>query len=237
MRKTTIALSIAFLIATNAHASTNSSVDLSTTIQKANYALGVDLAKTFISQGVEIDTQALIAGMQDVIDNNEIKLSVEEMRQAVNDVKDMVLEKQLKEIKIIADKNAKAGEAFLKENKKQDGVITLDSGIQYIVLTEGKGDFATEDDYLVVHYRGTLIDGTEFDSSFARGTPIEFQMSNVIAGWGEILKKMNPGAKWRVFIPPHLAYGEKGAGDKIGPNETLIFEIKLITTNKEKFTP
>lgn len=229
MKKTILTLSIALLTATNANA-----VELKTTTQKASYALGSDIAKNFVQQGVEIDSKALLAGMEDIINNNKLQLSAKEMQQSVLDVKKQILEKIEKENAVKGEKNLKKGTAFLTKNKTKKGVKTLDSGLQFIVKKEGKGNFATENDHLIAHYRGTLIDGTEFDSSYTRGTPIEFQMSNVIKGWGEALKKMQPGAKWQIFVPPHLAYGKKGAGKLIGPNETLIFDIELLTVAKDK---
>lgn len=229
MKKTILTLSIALLTATNANA-----VELKTTTQKASYALGSDIAKNFVQQGVEIDSKALLAGMEDIINNNKLQLSAKEMQQAVLDVKKQILAKIEKENAVKGEKNLKKGTAFLTKNKTKKGVKTLDSGLQFIVKKEGKGNFATEDDHLTAHYRGTLIDGTEFDSSYTRGTPIEFQMSNVIKGWGEALKKMQPGAKWQIFVPSHLAYGKKGAGKLIGPNETLIFDIELLTVAKDK---
>ncbi len=229
MKKTILTLSIALLTATNANA-----VELKTTTQKASYALGSDIAKNFVQQGVEIDSKALLAGMEDIINNNKLQLSAKEMQQAVLDVKKQILEKIEKENAVKGEKNLKKGTAFLTKNKTKKGVKTLDSGLQFIVKKEGKGNFATENDHLIAHYRGTLIDGTEFDSSYTRGTPIEFQMSNVIKGWGEALKKMQPGAKWQIFVPSHLAYGKKGAGKLIGPNETLIFDIELLTVAKDK---
>lgn len=229
MKKTILTLSIALLTATNANA-----VELKTTNQKASYALGSDIAKNFVQQGVEIDSKALLAGMEDIINNNKLQLSAKEMQQAVLDVKKQIIAKIEKENAVKGEKNLKKGTAFLTKNKTKKGVKTLDSGLQFIVKKEGKGNFATEDDHLTAHYRGTLIDGTEFDSSYTRGTPIEFQMSNVIKGWGEALKKMQPGAKWQIFVPSHLAYGKKGAGKLIGPNETLIFDIELLTVAKDE---
>jgi len=208
--------------------------DLKTAEQKASYTLGVDLAKNFTRQGVAVDADALAQGMNDVLKNKKLQLTDAEMKQAIEDVKKSVMQKKLAAKKVQAEKNAKTGEAFLSANKNKKGVKVLPSGLQYQILKEGKGPAATENDYLTAHYRGTLIDGTEFDSSFKRGTPIEFQMSSVIKGWGEALKKMKVGSKWKLFIPPALAYGSRGAGQVIGPNETLIFEIELLAIHKDK---
>lgn len=200
--------------------------------KKASYALGSDLAKNFQQQGVEIDIPALVLGMQDVMENKSLRLTDAEMQQAVNEVKKQVMQKQAEARKKLAEDNAQKGEAFLAKNKKRDDVKVTKSGLQYRIIEPGKGATPKEDDVLTANYKGTLIDGTEFDSSYSRGTPIEFQMGDVIPGWGEALKMMKPGAKWEIFVPPSLGYGSKGAGDIIGPNETLIFTIELIKAEK-----
>ncbi|MGE4499163.1 MAG: FKBP-type peptidyl-prolyl cis-trans isomerase [Hydrogenovibrio sp.] len=200
--------------------------------KKASYALGSDLAKNFQQQGVEIDIPALVLGMQDVMENKSLRLTDAEMQQAVNEVKKQVMQKQAEARKKLAEDNAQKGEAFLAKNKKRDDVKVTKSGLQYRIIEPGKGATPKEDDVLTANYKGTLVDGTEFDSSYSRGTPIEFQMGDVIPGWGEALKMMKPGAKWEIFVPPSLGYGSKGAGDIIGPNETLIFTIELIKAEK-----
>lgn len=215
-------------------ASLAADVQLKTVEQKASYTLGVDLAKNFTKQGLEIDVDALAQGMQDSLKNKPLKLSQEEMEAAVNEVKQALMQKQLEERKKLAEKNAQAGSTFLAENKTKAGVKTTPSGLQYKVITAGEGTSPTEDDMITAHYQGSLIDGTVFDSSYERGSPLEFQMGNVIKGWGEALKLMNAGAKWEVYIPAELAYGEKGAGNRIGPNETLVFTIELIKFEKAK---
>jgi FKBP-type peptidyl-prolyl cis-trans isomerase FklB len=205
---------------------------LKTTDQKASYALGTDLAKNLSQQGVNIDIKALTLGLEDVLNQKPLRLSQEEMQAAVNEVKTALLQKRLEEQKALGEKNAKAGADFLAKNKTKPGVKTTASGLQYKVITEGKGPSPTEDDMITAHYKGSLIDGTVFDSSYERGSPLEFQMNNVIKGWKEALKLMNVGAKWEVYIPAELAYGEKGAGNRIGPNETLIFTVELIKFEK-----
>lgn len=207
---------------------------LQTIEQQASYSLGVDLAKTFEKQGVEIDVNALMLGMEDVMQKNNIRLTQEQMQQAVKNVKEKVLKKQIQARKLQGEKNAKKSEAFLAENKKKDGVKVTKSGLQYKVLQPGQGKSPTETDYLTAHYKGTLTNGKVFDSSYDRGTPIEFQIGDVIAGWGEALKLMKPGSKWEIYVPPALAYGSKGAGNVIGPNETLIFTIELIAVSDQK---
>ncbi len=204
---------------------------LSTSEQKASYSLGADLAKNFTEQGLKIDIKAFTLGLEDTIKHRPLKLTEEEMMSAISDVKKEMLEKQQAQRKVIGDANIKEGQAFLAKNAKKAGVISLPSGVQYKVITEGKGASPTENDTLIAHYSGTLIDGTEFDSSYKRGTPLKFQMGNVIKGWGEVMKLMNPGSKWEVYIPADMAYGAKGAGKAIGPYQTLIFTVELITFN------
>ena len=140
-----------------------------------------------------------------------------------------MMERQQKMQKELADKNLKDAEKFLEENKKKEGVITTASGLQYKIITKGNGKIPTAQDTVVAHYRGTLIDGTEFDNSFKRNEPATFPVSGVIKGWQEILQLMPVGSKWEVYIPPQLAYGEQGAGQVIPPNAALIFDIELIS--------
>ncbi|MGC9385425.1 MAG: FKBP-type peptidyl-prolyl cis-trans isomerase [Hydrogenovibrio sp.] len=201
---------------------------LKTVEQQASYTLGADLAKSFQQQGVSIDIPALTLGLKDVINQTPLRLTETQMQEAVNQVKQKVLAQQAEARKQQAEENAQKGQAFLAKNKKREGVKVTSSGLQYRVIEPGSGQSPNEDDLLTANYKGTLIDGTEFDSSYARGKPIEFQMGDVIAGWGEALKMMKPGAKWEIYVPPALGYGAKGAGDIIGPNETLIFTIELI---------
>jgi len=208
--------------------------NLETTEQRASYTLGADIAKNFRDQGLEIDVNAFSLGLEDALQNRTLKLNEEEMMSAINAVKQKMQKQLLEKQQSIARKNRAEGKAFLAENAKKEGVITLDSGVQYKVLTEGKGDSPTPEDTITAHYRGTLLDGTEFDSSFKRGTPLTLQMGSVIKGWGEVLKLMKPGSKWEVYIPSDMAYGEKGAGDAIGPNQALIFTIELIQFESPK---
>lgn len=227
LKKSLLSVSIAFFCTTNAYA-----VELNNTTQKASYTLGSDMAKNFANQGINIDIDALVAGMNDVINQKPLRLTDAEMEASILDLKKELLAKQAAKEEKIAQQNAQKGQAFLAKNKNKAGIKTLANGIQYRVIEQGTGSLPAEEDYITAHYRGTLIDGTEFDSSYSRGTPIEFQMSNVIKGWGEVLKRMPVGSKWEAFIPHNLAYGKKGAGKTIGPNETLIFTIELIKTDK-----
>lgn len=207
---------------------------LKTIEQKASYTLGADIAKNFRAQGLEIDVKSFSQGLEDALKNRKLKLTEEEMMSAINTVKQRMQQQQLEKQQSQARTNLDEGEAFLAQNAKKEGVITLDSGVQYKVLTKGEGSSPTAEDTISAHYRGTLLDGTEFDSSYKRDTPLTLQMGSVIKGWGEVLKIMKPGSKWEVYIPAHMAYGERGAGDAIGPNQTLIFTIELIKFDSPK---
>lgn len=196
--------------------------------QKASYAIGVDLAQNLRSQGIELDVNTFLQGLEDALKQQKLKLTNEQMAEAIETFSRSLEEKKQAKLQAAAKINSQRGKEFLAKNKSKVGIISLESGLQYRVIEQGKGNTATENDVIIAHYRGTLIDGTEFDSSYNRGTPIEFKLNNVIPGWQEALKLMSPGAKWEIFVPAELAYGERGAGNVIGPNETLIFEIHFI---------
>ena len=197
--------------------------NLYTEMEKVSYSLGVNVAKSVKNQGLEsIDSEAIAQAFTDVFEGNELKISEQESNIILQDY----FGKIAKEAK---SANVEAGEKFLAENAKRDGVTTTATGLQYEVLVEGSGDSPKETDQVTVHYHGTLIDGTVFDSSVERGQPATFPVNGVIAGWVEALQLMNPGAKYKLFIPSNLAYGERGAGGSIGPNATLIFEVELIS--------
>ncbi|MEJ2214719.1 MAG: FKBP-type peptidyl-prolyl cis-trans isomerase [Gammaproteobacteria bacterium] len=201
---------------------TANAVEIKSDKQKYSYAYGFNIANLLQASGVkEIDSEAFLAGLNDVLQGKELQMDIADMKQA--------LEKQRDEIVTEASEAAmKKGQAFLEKNKTAEGVIILENGMQYIVLAAGDGAQPKATDKVKVHYHGTLIDGTVFDSSVDRGTPVSFPLGNVIPGFREAITRMKTGDKWRVFIPSELAYGESGAPPKIGPNETLIFEIELL---------
>jgi FKBP-type peptidyl-prolyl cis-trans isomerase FklB len=155
-------------------------------------------------------------------------LTEDQARQALEDFQKTLMAKQAETMKILSEKNKADGEKFLAENAKKEGVKVLPSGLQYKEITPGTGKSPKTADTVTTHYKGTLIDGTEFDSSYKRGQPATFPVSGVIPGWTEALQLMKEGAKWQLFVPPDLAYGERGAGQVIGPNATLIFEVELL---------
>ena len=196
---------------------------------KASYSIGYDIGETFKKQKIDLNTDAFIAGLKEALGGKEAAMSKEEREKTLQAFQKEMMEKQIAASKEAATKNQAEGEKFLTENKKKDGVKTTESGLQYKVLKEGSGPSPKETDTVVTNYRGTLIDGTEFDSSYKRNEPASFPVNRVIKGWTEALQLMKPGAKYQLFIPSTLAYGERGAGQLIGPNATLIFEVELLS--------
>jgi len=203
---------------------------------RLSYSIGYQVGGDFKRQGIEIRKEALIRGVLDAINEGESALTNEEMRDTLVKLQEQVVEKRAVAMKAAGEANQKAGEAFLAENGKKPGVVTTSSGLQYKVLKEGNGKTAAPGEDVTVHYRGTLIDGTEFDSSYSRGEPATFPSDRVIRGWVEALSLMKEGSKWELYIPSQLAYGERGAGAKIGPNSTLIFEVELLSVGPPKQT-
>ena len=197
---------------------------LKTQADKLSYTLGVQVAEQYKSNGIEINTKIFSEAVEEVLKGKTPRLSRDEMIQSIQ----MLQKEQVNRMKSVGEGNLKKGQKFLASNKSKKGVIGLPSGVQYKIEKKGSGKRPTLDNSVIAHYRGTLIDGTEFDSSYTRGQPATFPVSGVIKGWQEVLQLMQIGAKWKVFIPPALAYGERGAGPSIGPNETLIFDIELI---------
>jgi FKBP-type peptidyl-prolyl cis-trans isomerase len=190
------------------------------TKSKVSYCIGVQMGTSLRNQPVEVDPKTLAEGIQEAFEGKTAKVTVDEARMVIN----AYLREKMKEL---SEKNLKDGAAFLEENKKKDGVKVTASGLQYKVVKEGTGPKPKATDTVLVHYRGTLIDGKEFDSSHKRGQPAELGVSQVIPGWTEALQQMGVGAKWNIFVPGKMAYGERPAGP-IPPNSTLLFEIELI---------
>lgn len=202
---------------------------LKTPKDKLSYALGMDVANTLRRQSIEIDPVLFNQGISDVYSGGKLLLSDDEARSVIGDMQKDMRKKAEEARTQSAENNKKAGETFLAENKKAQGVISLPSGLQYKVLKGGEGKKPTLDDTVVCQYRGTLIDGKEFDSSYKRNEAATFPVKGVIKGWTEALQLMPVGSRWQLFIPPDLAYGERGAGPDIGPNSTLIFEVELVS--------
>ncbi len=195
---------------------------------KVSYAIGLDIGTKLKAQEVEVDTGVLRRGLDDGYAGAAPLMTDNDVRVTLMELQKQLMAKQQERTKILGEKNKKEGEAFLAANAKKEGVKTLPSGLQYKVLKEGKGPVPKATDSVETNYRGTLIDGTEFDSSYRRGAPATFPVNAVIPGWTEALQLMKVGSKWQLFVPPSLAYGERGAGREIGPNATLVFEVELL---------
>jgi len=202
---------------------------LKTEKDKVSYIIGTDIAKNLKKQGIDIEPDMLFKGLKDEFTDQKLVLSDSEIQQVMLAFQQEMMAKQSKQAGEAAEKNQKEGADFLAANKKKDSVITLPSGLQYKVLVEGSGKTPTISDTVTTNYRGTLIDGTEFDNSYTRGEPATFPVRGVIPGWTEALQHMKVGAKWLLYVPSNLAYGEQGAGQTIGPNATLIFEVELLS--------
>jgi len=202
---------------------------LTTDKQKASYAIGENIGKGLQRDGVDVDTATLMRGIRDGIAGAKPAISDDEAKAALTKLAADVRSKQQAKFEALSVANKKEGDDFLAANKAKEGVTTLPSGLQYKVLTAGTGPKPAATDKVVCNYRGTLVSGTEFDSSYKRGQPATFPVSGVIKGWTEALQLMPVGSKWQLFVPPDLAYGPRGSGQAIGPNSTLVFEVELLS--------
>jgi FKBP-type peptidyl-prolyl cis-trans isomerase len=205
---------------------------LNTDTEKFSYAIGMDIGRSLKRLDTEIDVAALRQGVQDVLDDKETLLTQEQVVEVMTSFSQKIQKDQEEKQQAAAGKNAEEAKKFFVDNGKKEGVKTTTSGLQYEVLTEGKGDKPKASDRVSVHYTGKLLDGTVFDSSVERGQPATFPLNAVIPGWTEGLQLMTVGSKYKLYIPPELGYGEKGAGPKIGPNSALVFEVELLKVEK-----
>lgn len=196
--------------------------------EKVSYIIGMNIAKDFKSKHVDVDLKMLLKGMEDELGGKKSALTDKEIEETMQKFQKEMMAKMEQEQKAENEKNRKEGDAFMASYKKKPGVNSLSNGILYRVLKEGKGQKPTAEQTVKVHYRGTFIDGKEFDSSYKRGQPVEFPLNGVIRGWSEALQHMPVGSKWEIVIPPDLAYGENGAGSVIPPGATLVFEVELL---------
>jgi FKBP-type peptidyl-prolyl cis-trans isomerase len=201
---------------------------------RASYSIGLNLGRSFKSNEVNVNLDLLLKGVKDALSGVTPALTDEEMQGAMQALQQDVLAKQQEKQKVQGEKNKKEGDDFLAKNKAKAGVTTTASGLQYEVLTAGSGDSPKPTDTVTVNYKGTLIDGTTFDSSYDRGEPATFVLNQVIGGWTEGVGLMKPGAKYKLYIPPALGYGDRGAGPTIGPSSVLIFEVELISIGAPK---
>jgi FKBP-type peptidyl-prolyl cis-trans isomerase FklB len=209
-------------------------VVLKTDKDKQSYAMGMNLGLGLHKQGMTLDTALVARGMKDAMSGGKTAMTEEEARTAVQQLQGMIRQNAEAKAHEAGATNRKAGEEFLAANKSKDGVVTLPSGLQYKILTQGNGPKPTASDTVTCNYRGTLIDGKEFDSSYKRGQPASFNVSGVIKGWTEALQLMPVGSKWQLFIPSDLAYGDRSPSPDIAPGDTLIFEVELLSIGEKK---
>lgn len=202
---------------------------------KISYAIGVDMGTNLKAQNIEVNPDMLARGLKDVLSNSQILLSQQEIGATLANLQKQIISKREADFKAQAEQNKRTGDAFLQANKTKTGVVTLPSGLQYKIITQGNGAQPTDKDSVTVNYAGRLINGQEFDSSYHRGKPAQFPVAEVIPGWSEALRLMKAGSTWEIYVPPSLAYGERGlSGGPIGPNQTLIFTINLLSIDKKK---
>jgi FKBP-type peptidyl-prolyl cis-trans isomerase FklB len=210
--------------------STNSDIPgLPTQKDKTSYAIGLNVGKGLHRESIDVDPNIIMQGLKDGLAGGKTLMTDEQAQATIVELRGQVQAKMQAQAQQDAMTNQKTGDAFLAANKTKPGVVTLPSGLQYKILKEGTGPKPTTSDKVVCNYKGTLIDGKEFDSSYKRGEPATFPVTGVIKGWTEALQLMPVGSKWQLVLPPSLAYGERGAGTDIGPNETLVFEVELLS--------
>ena len=212
---------------------------LKTQQDKASYAIGLNIGRSMRKDSVDVEPSILLRGLKDGLADSKPLLTDDEAKAAMTTLQADLRAKHEAKVELEATNNKKQGDDFLAENKTKDGVVTLPSGLQYKVLVEGTGPKPTAADTVICNYKGTLLDNTEFDSSYKRGKPATFPVSGIIKGWTEALLLMPVGSKWQLFIPPDLAYGQRGgpAGGPIGPNTTLVFEVELMSIQPKAETP
>ncbi len=219
---------LGFLLLVSPPAGAEETPVLKTPLDKLSYSIGVQTARTFTKDEVKIDLDLVIKGLKDGFAGGKLLMPEKEIRQEMRSVQAEVRRKMVLNQRVALVENKKNGEAFLAANKVKEGVVTLPSGVQYKILKAGNGRQPTDADIVACNFRGTLLDGTEFDSSES-GKPINMKVSTLIPGWREAIKLMPSGSTWQIFVPSQLAYGERGVGSDIGPNETLIFEVELLS--------
>lgn len=201
--------------------------DISTDKGKLSYAVGWDIGEDIQRRGAEFDVETLIAAIRDSAAGKEPQVPAEEMVAMLTELQQKVRQEQAEAFAKLAEENQQAADAFLESNKAKNGIVVLPSGVQYRIIEEGEGARPGLEDIVKVHYRGSKINGHEFDSSFARGVPEEFPVNSVLRGWQEVLPLMKTGATWQIFVPPELAFGARG-NPPVGPNEALMFDLKLV---------
>lgn len=202
--------------------------------QRVSYAIGLNLGQDFKKRGIEIDPELLRQGVADAVSGSQPQMSQKQLQTTLQEFQQKMQKQEQQRRQKQGKANQEKGQAFMEKYKQKDGVKSLANGVMYRVVQEGSGPKPSVDDKVKVHYKGKLVDGSVFDSSYKRNKPAVFTLNKVIPGWQEALKNMPVGSKWEVVIPPEQAYGERGAGKMIGPNETLIFEVELLNINPEE---
>jgi FKBP-type peptidyl-prolyl cis-trans isomerase FklB len=230
--KHNIALLLSLVLPTACLQAQTDSPPLTSQKDKVSYAIGYNIGMNLKNQQYDVDPNIIARGIKDLLSGTEPAMTETEARQALQEYQQALFQKRQEEMAAAAAKNKEEGQAWLAENATKEGVVTLESGLQYKVLASGDGESAGPNDTVKVNYRGTLIDGTVFDSSYDRGQPAQFRVTGVIKGWTEALQLMKQGDKWQLFIPSDLAYGDRPQGDKIKPGSTLIFEVELLEVTK-----
>jgi len=226
------ATSVALLTAATLSVRAADAVDLKDTNSRVSYAIGTQIGKSFKRQGAELDPKVVAAAIEDVLKERKLALTEEEIKKTLNDYQQVLEKKQSERMEAEGSENLKKGEAFLAANAKKDGVKTTKTGLQYKVLKSGSGRVPKDSDTVKVHYHGTLIDGTVFDSSVDRNEPVSFPVTGVIPGWVEALQLMKEADKWQLAIPAKLAYGDHPPGPPIGANSVLLFDVELLSIEK-----
>jgi FKBP-type peptidyl-prolyl cis-trans isomerase FkpA len=228
-----IFMSCIFIVTLSSGAFAQNQKSLETDKDKISYTIGNNIAQSLMQIKEEIVLEKVIQGLEDTFHEKPLQLTEEESRRIMQMFSMKMKKKQEQQQKKLVNQALEKGTRFLEENKKKEGVVTTESGLQYLVLKQGNGPKPSKTDRVKVHYKGTTIDGKEFDSSYKRGEPASFSITGVIKGWTEALFLMNVGSKYKLVIPPSLAYGERGAGSSIGPNEVLVFEVELLEIEKD----
>ena len=202
---------------------------------RVSYSIGVDMGNKVKNISVSVDVDLLVKGIKDALSGTMFLMTEQEIRDTLATLQKEIARKSEEQRKALGEKNKKQGEEFLAGNKKKEGVVTLPSGLQYKVLKAGTGKTPKDTDRVRIHFRGSLVDGTEFENTYRSiGQPIFYPVKGIMPGWTEAFKLMQEGSKWQLFIPPDLAFGERGSGRLIGPNATLIFEVELVSIEEKK---
>ena len=228
MKRIAIAVLACGLMACSASAQ-DAPAALKTQKEKLSYAIGMEMGMGVKAQGLIVDTGLVSQGLKDAISGGKPLMTEAELKTVIGGLQEEIKQKQMQAMEAAAADNKKQGDAYLAENGKKTGVVTLPSGLQYKILTAGQGKKPMESDTVMCNYKGTFPDGTEFDSSTEAGKPVPFEIKTVIPGFKEALQLMPVGSKWQIVVPPSLGYGERGAGGVIGPNTTLIFDVELVS--------